>query len=1139
MPIAFIIISSVMFINLSPDAQTRDSYCEEWRVEMSGAPLAPTLYPDAQKPTGVVAAAGNEVMLFGGDGAQLWKASFDRPVATPATVADLDGDGTADVVVALGNGDVICLDGDGSQRWRQSFNAPPGGFNIIVAADVLDTPGLELLFGFQDGWLNCTDAGGELLWRFFGDKYWVGPPGVGDVDGDGRVEIVYGTDDGHIYCLTGAGEVEWRYAEPVGIFAPYGRSGTNLADLDGDRRVEVLLTRSNVGIDSGLLALDGSTGARKWLTRDVLHGYISNATVDLDGDGLLETLHADKGNWLYCVNADGTERWRTPLAGRGIFYAPAVGDINGDGALEIVVSVRDTDPDSGACTYVVGADGTVLERLQLGKSAKTSPAIADIDGDGELEVIVATEGPNCIRVLSWGGAGEVAWPSIRGDSAMTARVNVAPGAPETRPPVGRGPRLRAEKTEAFWGENALPFERDFADPLGAFATISVRPRKGYAQIRAVCLASNREAIPWNVSQPGKADLTLRVFEPGVTGATAAWRWGIRPQPPDSCGFVALSSACEDAISVGERMGADTRGLVARLTALDASRKAVARLASANADGRVIAERATQLRKQAKALSTLAKALGAFWEEGHAGSFVCWQDANPWDRFDPLETPDPIAANAPVKLTAYGNEHEDIALSLLNVSAKPIDVRCTFVKPHFEFGKPQPEPSLAKHITLRRAVRVPSQKSGMVNDALPALDRSRTIRLAPGEVSQLWLVVDTYGLGAGSHEATLYLGSLEETPTIREVPLTIEVLPVSLPVGVYAQMNWVGINTDETSDQQLRDMLDHGVTVAYGPTLPVLTLDENGDLCAEADWNKTNEALARLPDCFQLLFSSPPRLAWPEGMSVDEDSELYRKGFAGAVREMARRLDSQGFGYDRWAFYPVDEPWLTGGTLVPKLRRFCKMVREADPKVRNYTDPAGLVRAEYLEEFKDLIDIWQPEMNLLKRDPRLLEWFRENARSFWAYEATDPGKDLLPLGYYRGFAWLAWAFGLDGAGFWCYKYHDIYWPLETTHWSVVYQTNDAVVPSRRWEATRDGQEDYRAFHALREDIEKARSEGREVEARHAQALMDEAIQKVVAWQIKTIDEVTRQTREYELDYELLMEYRMRIAENIMRLRGLTP
>ena len=86
-----------------------------------------------------------------------------------------------------------------------------------------------------------------------------------------------------------------------------------------------------------------------------------------------------------------------------------------------------------------------------------------------------------------------------------------------------------------------------------------------------------------------------------------------------------------------------------------------------------------------------------------------------------------------------------------------------------------------------------------------------------------------------------------------------------------------------------------------------------------------------------------------------------------------------------------------------------------------------------------------------------------------------------------------------------------------------------------QASRDGVEDYRALYLLAHEVDIARGRGRNAEADAAQRLMDEAIENVVAWQAKTIDEITRQTREYEVDFEMLLEYRLRIANEIIRLR----
>ena len=1106
----------------------------EWTFELAHPANAPTLYPDAEHPTGVVITSGESVVRLDGRGNALWTARQEAPIATPATVADLDGDGSPEIVCSLQTGTIVCLDDTGEARWQHPLDVAPGGFKMITAADVSAEPGLELLVGYDDGWLNCLSAAGELVWRFFGDKFRVSPVAVGDVDNDGAPEIVYGTDNGHVYCLNGSGRVEWCYYE----FAPYGRSGPNLADLDGDGNVEVLITRSNVGNATCLMALDGRTGTFLWRTRDAMQGYVSNATVDLENDGKLEVLHADKANWLYCVNADGTERWRTELGGRGIFWAPAVADIDGDGHMEIVVGARGTEPETGACAFVVEHDGSIKEKLNLGSGANAAPAIGDIDDDGELEVVLSTEGPNRVQALSWGAGGRVAWPSLRGGSTMVAAVRVPGGSPNVSVEELAASELAVEAGDVVWGENIWSVSWIDPAPEEAFIEVSVSAESGAGETRIVPVkvGATEAQVCLNLAGPGVSTVTVHFWAAGQTGPTAVARKRVEPNQPDFCHYGQVENACRSAISAAKLRAADPTGIETALRWLDAEREHIRALTQSGADARVVGENATELREKASALRATAEALARFWENGGSGSFVLWQDENPWDAFDPGQVPATLGAGNPVKVSAYGDEFEDVALTLLNIGVEPVEVRCMYTPPKLTQGRPEPEPELAKHVTLRRAVRVPSALLQMVNDALPELDRSRTLTLTPGVARQLWLVIDTHGLEAGTHELTLYLGSLELEPTVREVPIEIEVWPVRLPANVYAKMHWSNFTVGQTSEQSVQDMIDHGVSVIYGPPLPPIPVDEEGNLAGEADWGRFDETLARVPSHFVMLWSAPPPRAWPVGINPDEESEAYFNGFRTAIGELAAHLRSKGFDYDKWAFYPIDEPWNTGFTAIPQLKRFCEMVKRADPNARNYADPAGLVRVEYLEEFKHLIDIWQPEMNLLKRDPKLVAWFKEHADDFWAYEATGPAKDLLPLGYYRANGWLAWMFGLEGAGFWVYGANDIWWPIQDGDWSVVYQTNDQVVPSRRWEASRDGVEDYRALYVLSQEIERARAAGLSVEADLAQALIDAAVENLVGWQARSIDEITRQTRDYEIDFNLLSEYRLRIAQEIMALRA---
>ena len=1102
----------------------------KWTFPTKATAQSPTLYPSAEKPTGVITAVGTEVFLLDGKGQPVWTATLPANEAQPLAVADIDGKGDPEVLVVLANGTVVCLDNFGKTRWTADLQAQKQGLQMPVVSDVHPSPGLETVVSRLDGWVFCLATDGHVLWRFFGDRFRAGIPAIGDSDGDGFAEIVCGTDNGNVYCLDGFGAVKWRYTDEK---MTYGRSGINLADLEHNGHVQVLFTRSNAGNNTCLTALDGGTGKLLWRVKDEMQSYVALATADMDGDGMLEVVHGDKGNFLYCTDQDGSERWRRELAGRGIFSPPTIGDVDGDNHPEVLVGVREKDPVTGASHFLVNDDGTKITPLKLGGNGIAATAMGDLDGDGILEAVVCL--PDAVQCITWGGKGRVEWPSLRGDSALTGRGNVNSGVPAAAPAkAAQGMRLDIDKF--FVGDNEAHAVWEKPAPERAFIEVAARGVNGLSEIKVIPVAPGKTdaAISFHVPTPGMTVLSARLLASGTADALAGFEGGLGAMPPEECGMDAASKACESATAAGK--GPETTGLALGLTSLAAHRDHVRKQAEKNAADAALADEASALRREARTLSRRADALAEFWTEGNGGSFVCWQDDNPWDTFSTDVVPGKIEPAPLIKVTAFGDEFEDVALNLLNVTDHALDVRCVFNKPKLAGGAPDKDPDLAKHITLRRGVMVSAPNGGQVLDALPELDLSRTITLAPLEASQLWLTVDTHGLEAGTHTLTLYLGSLEETYTLREIPVTIEVLPIRLPEGVYAQMNWVGTDIAETSDQQLKDMLDHGISVAYGPHLPLVPVDAQGAATASPDWTSFDKSLDRLPRWFQVTFMSPPGLQWPNGKAAAADSPEANTGFATAVRTLTAHLAEKGWGYDRWVFYPYDEPWLTGQTIIPDLRKFCERVKAVDPKIRNYADPTGLMRVQYVAEFKDLIDVWQPEVNVLKRDPELLHWFQQNAKTLWAYEATDPGKNLLPLGYYRAHAWTAWKLGLQGAGFWCYKYHDTWWPLQTADWGVVYQTGDQVTPSRRWEACRDGQEDYRALYALRAGAEKARAAGKTAAADHVMDAIREMVDQMVGWQIKNIDEITRQTRDYEIDFNLIKQNRARIAAEIAALQA---
>lgn len=73
-----------------------------------------------------------------------------------------------------------------------------------------------------------------------------------------------------------------------------------------------------------------------------------------------------------------------------VTYSPALGDLDLDGTLEIMVGVHDgIYLDDGESRYAFHQDGTVMTGwLQRMWGDSSAPAVADLDRDGRLEVVV-------------------------------------------------------------------------------------------------------------------------------------------------------------------------------------------------------------------------------------------------------------------------------------------------------------------------------------------------------------------------------------------------------------------------------------------------------------------------------------------------------------------------------------------------------------------------------------------------------------------------------------------------------------------------------------------------------------------------------------------------------------------------------
>ena len=260
----------------------------------------------------------------------------------------------------------------------------------------------------------ASGDGSGLLWSVgfnelgLGNNGGVQPAGsiaVGDIDNDGSPEVVTGlwddfSETGGLVAINHDGTVAWKSTATDGTrLVPrqfdYWWGGPSLADLDGDGNVEIVVG-ARVFDAQGNLLWDGADAAG--LTGDAGQGTnpVSSTNNDPFYTGMLSvvadldrvqnaqgrfTQEVVTGRTAY--NSDGSLKWEADATLRDGF--PAVADFNNDNLPEVVVSSRGTvrihNGQNGAVIWSVSAPST---SGRLG-----APTIADMDGDGSLEIGVA------------------------------------------------------------------------------------------------------------------------------------------------------------------------------------------------------------------------------------------------------------------------------------------------------------------------------------------------------------------------------------------------------------------------------------------------------------------------------------------------------------------------------------------------------------------------------------------------------------------------------------------------------------------------------------------------------------------------------------------------------------------------------
>ncbi len=313
------------------------------------------------------------------------------------TLADMDGDGDADLLVGLSEDGRLKYYPNTGDEYNPQFSESNAQFWFDVglyAYPVFTDPDndddVDLLSG-RDAhgfkfYKNNGDSGG-WQWQdqsdWFagpgGDTYW-NSPAVVDLTGDGKPDLVYGTAAGPLqfYANTGNPSApQWTAVTSLfgGVIDVGGASSPCFYDWDGDGDLDMLS-----GSQLGDIKYYRNTGTRTVPAWQPDHSYFSGinhsiyssvSAADVNGDSLPDLL---------------------------------VGDLSGELYLHL-------NTGSG-----FSAAGPLLSGIDLGWTSAAK--FTDFDGDRDFDIIAGNEDGNLFYFENTGTVDSAAWREISGFSAI-------------------------------------------------------------------------------------------------------------------------------------------------------------------------------------------------------------------------------------------------------------------------------------------------------------------------------------------------------------------------------------------------------------------------------------------------------------------------------------------------------------------------------------------------------------------------------------------------------------------------------------------------------------------------------------------------------------------------------------------------
>jgi len=378
--------------------------------------------------------------------------TFDQ-IKTNPLIVDLDNDNDNDIIFSDNMGFVHVIESDGTlTNSNYPYEIGDDVWGSIASADIDLDGDIEFVVTSKTMYVYIFDKNG-LENSYYSGKYLLGTPAIGQIDSDPYLEIVIGgfgpgsTSQNEIFAINHDATDVLGFPFVVGEKI---KAGVALADLNGNELDDIVfgtesdniylifdsaeiadgfpvLLDDKIQSEPSILDINGDkyifTGSKDDnfysinLDGEILFSietdgniYTSPSFIDTE-QGLMIFFSSQDGK-IYSLDINGNSfpGWPRDVGGE-VIGSIVFSDLDGDGSEEVLSSVNSE-------IVILNQDGTnflyssIIHELPL----SSAPTILDINGDGNLEVLVGT-GTNLSSIdFKFDSNGVSSWNMHRGNN---------------------------------------------------------------------------------------------------------------------------------------------------------------------------------------------------------------------------------------------------------------------------------------------------------------------------------------------------------------------------------------------------------------------------------------------------------------------------------------------------------------------------------------------------------------------------------------------------------------------------------------------------------------------------------------------------------------------------------------------------